>query len=302
MPLDRETLERLRKRTQDKIKEINTNPIFQPIAGNYTIRLLPIAESPDIFYYEYGVHNLPGENAGAENCKGKGTCPICSIMERLSVFAQNEEVSSYLSSMEVSKKYIFKIMYRQEGEAPEVWHGPVFWKVKPGDWTGIASYIGGKYGDPTEHSFDIGLVARKKRFKGREVFDVKQVFYDMATELPPYPTTDIKLAKIMYFSNDEAIIERLKTKTALAPYIEKLEMLEEEEEGQDNTSSTSGEYYEDTSGSESYSDEEVPNEEAQEEQPQQAPPPPKKTPTLTPSSNTADAVKRARAALSKGTK
>lgn len=152
---------------------------FKAKAGSYEVRIQEIPGAGDYVFQEYYEHQHPGQKKGFGTCGlslGRERCFHCEIINALAPLAEGDDVlSDYLAQMSTGDrpKYAFKVLIR-ELDSP-TWLGPVRWRMRLDQMLKFQPYFSKRWGDPTEISFEVTIVPRKKKWQGFEVFDISSV-------------------------------------------------------------------------------------------------------------------------------
>lgn len=206
---------------------------FKPKAGTYEVRICEIPGAGDFVFQEFLEHQHPGNKKGVGTCPlslGKDRCYYHELLEALAPLAERDDVlQGYLAQMSTGDraKYAFKVFVR-ELDSP-TWLGPMRWRMRLDMMLKFQPYFSKKWGDPTEISFEVTLVLRKKKFQGNDVLDISSV----APILNPDPMPedvlrrhDIDVMKLLQPRDDDSITEAL-LDGPLGPYLR--QVMEEDE-------------------------------------------------------------------------
>ncbi len=207
---------------------------FKPRAGTYEIRIREIPGAGDFVFQEFLEHQHPGNKKGVGTCPlslGKDRCYYHELIDALAPLAERDDVlQGYLAQMSTGDraKYAFKVFVR-ELDSP-TWLGPLRWKMRLDMMLKFQPYFSKKWGDPTDISFEVTLVVRKKKFQGNDVLDISSVA--PIPDSDPLPEDvlkrhDIDVMKLLQPRDDDTITELL-LDGPLGPYLR--QVMEEDTE------------------------------------------------------------------------
>jgi hypothetical protein len=227
MPLSEEKLARIQQGFKRAQSIYEQGSEFKPKSGTFEFRLREIPGAQDYVFQEIYEHQHPGNQKGFGYCSrsmGLPNCYYCDLIDSLVPYAEADPaLQNYLSQMSTGKpKYAFEVLYRELDS--DVWVGPQMWKMRLDMFLKFQPYFSKRWGDPTEIAYEVTLLARKKLFNGKPVYDINSV----APITDPEPLPDevstrrpIKIMQLLQQRDPESLTELL-LDGPIGPYLRRL--------------------------------------------------------------------------------